>query len=127
VWISLAAVPQAQRLEGVQRPPPYGSVRDLGVTDLHRENEIFKGGQARQEALILVYEGHLAANAAQPTPPPPVEASPLDPNLSAVRPQLAVNQSKQRGLARAAGACDLDELAWGGRDADVGQHRGSSI
>jgi hypothetical protein len=90
--ISAATVPEAQRLERVQRPAPDRSMGDLGVTYLHGKNQVFKGGQARQQALLLVDERHLSTDASKAASPPPMQASALDPNLAAIRTNLAVNK-----------------------------------
>jgi len=99
VWIRAAPVAQAERLERVQRPALDRSVRDLGVADLHREHEVFESGQAREQTLVLVDERHLTADTPEPAPPPSMEAPPLDPNLASIRPQLAVDQAEEGGLA----------------------------
>jgi hypothetical protein len=86
VRIGAAPVAQPESFERVQRPALDRSVRDLGIAYLHCEDEVFEGGQAREQALVLVNERHLAADSAETAPPPPMEASPLDPNLSSIRP-----------------------------------------
>jgi hypothetical protein len=51
-----------------------------------------------------------------------VEASAFDPDLASVGPQLAVDETQQRGLARAARAGDLNELAARNAEVDVGEN-----
>src|SRR5882672_8140859 len=122
--VGSAAVPQAQRLEGLERAPLDLPVRDLRIANLQGEDEVFEGCQARQEALFLVDESHLAPDPAEPPSPPPVQASTFDPDLPTVRPQLPVDQAQESRLAGSARPCDLDQLTRGDREADVAQHRG---
>ena len=63
--------------------------------------------------VLLKNESNIAANSAQSSAPPPMEAAALDPDFPTIRPQLAVNQPEEGCLAGAARPGDLDQLTRG--------------
>ena len=126
VWISAATMGEAQALQGVQSSPLDGAVGNLRVADLQREHEVLESCQAGQKTLLLVDESYVAADPAKAPPPPPMQATPLDPDLTSIRPELPVNQAQEGGLACPARAGDLNELPRRHREADVVEHRGAS-
>src|SRR2546426_12513395 len=120
--VGTAPVREAQALQCIERAALDGAVRDLGVTDLHREDEVLEGGQPGQQALLLVDERNVAPNPAEAAAPPAMEASTFDPDLPLVRPELPVHQAKEGRLAGPAGSRYLDELARRDRERDLAEH-----
>ena len=93
--------------------------RGVGVIDCEAEDDVLQGGQPREQALLLEDERNLSPHAVEVAPPPTVKSAALHPDLSRRWAELAVQQTEQRGLARAARPGDLDQLAWRDREVDL--------
>ena len=117
--IRIFAMTDAKSLEG-----RCGLFRDLfrwvvRVIDSETENDVFQGGQPREQALLLEDERDLSPYAVEVVPPPAMESAALHPDLSRRGAELAVQQAEQCGLARAARPGDLDQLASRDREVDL--------
>jgi hypothetical protein len=117
--VRLPAITEPKRVQGFERTPADSAVRDSGIDEHQGVNEVLERVQSGQEALLLVDERNLAADAAEASPPPPVQASPLYPHLAFRRTKLAVDEAEQGRFSSSAWSDDLDQLAGCDGEVDV--------
>ncbi len=120
--IRLAAAGQTESLQRFERMAADAAVRDGRIHEHEGVDQVLERVQARQQPLLLIDEGDLAADSAEAATPPSVQPSPPDPDLASGRSELAVDEAKQGGLAGTARPCDLDELALGDAEIDIGEY-----
>ena len=118
---------EVHRLQRRERALFDGRVRNLGVVHLQRQHDVLQRCQAGQQPLLLEDERHVAPQVSETAPPPAVQASSSHPQLARARPELAVDQAKQRRLARATGPGDLDQLAWRDRKVHTFEHQVAAV
>jgi hypothetical protein len=123
--VRLAPAGEPERFQCFERAPAEAPIRHRRIHEHEGIDEVFECVQPRQQPLLLIDEGDLAADAAETAPPPSMKAAARNPDLASGRPELAVDEAEQGGLAGAAGTCDLDELATRNAEVDVGENGGT--
>src|SRR5260370_557844 len=115
--VRLSPITEPKSVQGFERAPADPAVRDGRIDEHQGVNQVLERVQPGQQPLLLVDERDLAADAAEASPPPPVQASPLDPNLAFRRTKLAVDEAGQGRFFGSAWSHRLDQLA--GRNGEV--------
>ncbi len=90
------------------------------------QDDVLESVETWQQALLLEHEGNLAPHATQAPSPPAVEPTAADPQLAGIRPQLAVDEAEQGGLARATRPGHLDQLTGGDAEVDAFEDRAAT-
>ena len=116
-----AAVAEADRLEGVERPLARLLARHQEVGRLERERHVLLGGQARQKLEVLEDDADPASKLGDLRRLEAVRGHAGDPDRSARGPDLPVDELQQRRLARPAGPDQERQIAWMKTQVDVGQ------
>ena len=98
------------------------AIGGVGLVHHQRKHHVLERGQAAEQALLLEQERNVVPDAVEVAAPPLVQRSSLDPYLAGGRPQLAVQQTQQRGLPRSAGTRHLDQLARRDREVELVDH-----
>src|SRR5438046_8605200 len=117
---------QLHRLQRLERALLDDAVGHLGIVQLERVDDVLERVEPGQQALLLEDERHVAAQPAEAAPPPAVEALAPHPQLAGAGPELPVHEAQQGGLAGAARAGYLEQLALADSEVDAPQNAGAA-
>jgi hypothetical protein len=123
VRVGTPLFPELHGLERDDRTLLDGSVWKVRIADLQGVDDVLQRAEPGQQALLLEDESDVPPDPTEAPAPPAVKAAAMDPHFARVRAHLTMQQAEQGRLARAAGPCDLDELAGPDSEGDVLEDR----
>ncbi len=109
-WVGVMFVPQPNRLQMGPRASNRLSRRQAQFNCSHREDDVLEGGEAGQEAVILVNHCHPSPETGKVEVATLVQFMTADVSHPGGELQIAVDDTEQRGFSGTTHTCDEREL-----------------